>query len=249
MRRFRITEPSTWLAAAAALVALVVLATLTVGWVRASSDAAPDGAGGSGTASGDLSVRNDDGTVGPIVALGDSLTAVGRNADAKGAPASESWYVHALADEPRLVDASNAGIPGNTTQEMLARFRDAVATREPRVVVILGGTNDLPLGRTTEDILGTLEQLAEKARELGAAPVMGTIPPRTTRDYVAQVDDLNAAIREACEETGTPVIDFFSVLTDGEGGWRPGFTVDGVHPTAVAADAMAALAVQTLLAD
>ena len=97
----RIYAPSTWPASAAAL---VVLATLTVGWVRAPPDAA-GGNGGSGTASGDLPLRNDDGTVGPIVALGD------------------------------------------TTTDMLARFSGDVAAWSPRVVVVLGGTNDLEAGR------------------------------------------------------------------------------------------------------
>ena len=199
----RIYAPSTWLASAAAL---VVLATLTVGWVRASPDAA-GGNGGSGTASGDLPLRNDDGTVGPIVALGD------------------------------------------TTTDMLARFSGDVAAWSPRVVVVLGGTNDLEAGRTTEQVLSTLGQLVELARGLGATPVLGTVPPRTDGDYAERVADLNAAIRAAGEDSGTTVIDFFAVLTDGGGGWRPGFTADGLHPTAAAADAMAELAVETLLGE
>ena len=202
----RISAPSTWLASAAALVVLAVLATLAVGWVRGSPDAA-GGNSGSGTASGDLPLRNDDGTVGPIVALGD------------------------------------------TTTDMLARFSGDVAAWSPRVVVVLGGTNDLEAGRTTEQVLGTLEQLVELARGLGATPVLGTVPPRTDGDYAERVADLNAAIRAAGEDSGTTVIDFFAVLTDGGGGWRPGFTADGLHPTAAAADAMAELAVETLLGE
>ena len=244
----RISAPSTWLASAAALVVLAVLAALAVGWVRASPDAA-GGTSGSRTASGDLPLRNDDGTVGPIVALGDSLTADLRDTDASGARLYESWYVRALAAEPRLVSAFTAGIPGDTTTDMLARFPGDVAAWSPRVVVVLGGTNDLEAGRTTEQVLGTLEQLVELVRDLGATPVLGTVPPRTDGDYAERVADLNAAIRAAGEDSGTTVIDFFSVLTDGGDGWRPGFTADGLHPTAAAADAMAELAVETLLGE
>ncbi len=244
----RTTAPPTWPVWAAGLVALAVLATLTIGWVRASSDAA-DGDGGFGTASGDPPLRNDDGTVGPVVALGDSLTADLPEVDATGARLYESWYVRAVADEPRLVSAFTAGIPGNTTTDMLARFAGDVAAWSPRVVVILGGTNDLAAGRTTEQVLDTLAELAERARDLGATPVLGTVPPRTDGDYAERVAELNAAIRAAGEDSGTTVIDFFSVLADGDGGWRPGFTDDGVHPTAAAADAMAGLAVGTLLGE
>ena len=242
MRRPRISAPSTWLAAAVVLVALVVL---TVVWTAAS----PDDAARGGGAEGDRSVRETDGTVGPIVALGDSLTADTREAPATGGRAHESWYVRALAAEPRLANAYNAGIAGNTTPDMLARFPRDVAAWSPRVVVILGGTNDLAAGRTTEQVLDTLEQLVELVRDLGATPVLGTVPPRTDADFAEQVEDLNAAIRAAAEDGGTTVIDFFSVLADDDGGWRPGYTADGVHPGVAAADAMAELAVETLLGE
>jgi acyl-CoA thioesterase I len=241
MRRPRISAPSTWLASVGALLVLAVLATLTVGWVRASSDA--------GTAPEDPPVRNDDGTVGPIVALGDSLTADLRETDATGARLYESWYVRAVAAEPRLESAFTAGIPGDTTTDMLARFSGDVEAWSPRVVVVLGGTNDLAAGRTTEEVLDTLGKLVERVRDLGATPVLGTVPPRTDGDYAERVADLNGAIRAAGEDDGIVVIDFFSVLTDGAGGWQPGSTADGVHPTAAAADAMAALAVETLLGE
>jgi lysophospholipase L1-like esterase len=238
VRRRRISAPSTWLASVGALLVLAVLATLTVGWVRSSSDA-----------SGDLPVRNDDGTVGPIVALGDSLTADLWETDATGARLYESWYVRALAAEPRLESAFTAGMTGDTTTDMLARFPEDVAAWSPRVVVILGGTNDLAAGRTTVEVLGTLGRLVEKVRDLGATPVLGTVPPRTDGDYAEGVADLNAAIRAAGEDSGITVIDFFSVLTDGDDGWQKGFTEDGVHPTAAAAEAMAELAVETLLGE
>jgi lysophospholipase L1-like esterase len=250
MRRSRTTPRPARFPSVAALVALLVLAPLTAGCgADASAAARGSEAEGEPGAVGDAGLLNDDGTVGPVVALGDSLTADTRDAAATGGTAYESWYVYALEDEPRLVDAYNAGIPRNTTPDMLARFRRDVAVHEPRVVVILGGTNDLPEGRTTEQVLATLEEIADRTRAIGATPVLSTIPPRTNRDYTERVDELNAAIRAAGEDTGTTVIDFFSVVADDDGGWRPGFSRDGVHPTRAAADAMAQLALDTLLAD
>lgn len=225
------------------VLALGVLALVTAGWVGASSDPAP----GAGPVT--ASVRNPDGTVGPVVALGDSLTADLTWAVPPSGTVYPSWFTAALADEPKLVAAANAGIPGDTTQGMVARFARDVAVHEPRVVVILGGTNDLPLGRPAEQIVGTLEQLAELARDAGAVPVLATVPPRTDGSYASAVADLNDGIRWSAASSGTPVIDFFSVLADEDGGWREGFTVDGVHPTQAGADAMGRLAVETLVGD
>ncbi|MGY1754598.1 GDSL-type esterase/lipase family protein [Blastococcus sp. SYSU D01042] len=223
-----------------AVVAVSVLAVLAV-VVTARSGAEP-GTPRTRPAAEVPALVDGNGTVGPVVALGDSLTADAR-------PRYWSWYVAALADEPRLLDAGNAGIPGDTTTGMLDRFERDVAVHEPRVVVILGGTNDLAVGRSAEDVLGTLEQLAGRVRELDAVPVLATVPPRTDGDLTEQVADLNAAIRAYGERSGTRVIDFSSVLADDDGDWLPGSTDDGVHPTEAAAAAMGRLAVRELFRD
>jgi lysophospholipase L1-like esterase len=236
-------RPRVWLLP---VIAVTVLALVTAAWVGASSDPSR-GAGDWPFADRDT-VRNADGTVGPVVALGDSLTADLGWAVAPAA-AYPSWFTAALADEPRLVAAANAGIPGDTTDGMVARFARDVAVHAPRVVVILGGTNDLARGRTTEQVLGSLEQLTALARDAGAVPVLATIPPRTDGDFAVEVADLNAGIQRSAAEGGIPVIDFFSVLAGDDGRWRPGFTDDGVHPTPAAAEAMGRIAVETLVGD
>ncbi|SOC46392.1 Lysophospholipase L1 [Blastococcus aggregatus] len=241
MRRVR--KAWVWFASALALGVLALL--MTAGWVGASSDPSP----GAGPVIDRDTVRNPDGTVGPVVALGDSLTADLGWAVAPGGVVYPSWFTAALGDEPRLVAAANAGIPGDTTQGMVARFARDVAVHAPRVVVILGGTNDLPLGRAPEQVVGTLEQLADQARDAGAVPVLATVPPRTDGSFTSDVADLNAGIRRSAAVSGTPVIDFFSVLADEGGGWREGFTLDGVHPTQAGADAMGRIAVETLVGD
>ncbi len=247
MRRVRTAPTWAWVASAVALVALVVLAPVTAGWVEASSSAPRED--GARPAVERADVRNADGTVGPVVALGDSLTADTAQPTSTGAASSRSWFTHALAEEPRLVGVANAGIPGDTTAGMAARFARDVTVHAPRVVVILGGTNDVPGGRTIQEVLGTLEQLADLARDAGATPVLATVPPRTDGRYAQRVADLNDAVRRSAADSGTPVLDFHSVLADDDGRWRAGFTVDGVHPTAAAAEAMGRLAAETLVGD
>lgn len=241
MHRVRRAPASVW---CASVLALGFLALGTAG-CGASSNPAP---AVPPVADRDT-VRNPDGTVGPVVALGDSLTAELGGEIPPGGTVYPSWFTAALADEPRLVAAANAGIPGDTTEGMVARFARDVAVHAPAVVVILGGTNDLPLSRTAEQVVGTLEQLADLARDAGAVPVLATIPPRTDGSFGSDVADLNAGIRRSAASSGTLVIDFFSVLADEDGGWRTGFTDDGVHPTQDGADAMGRIAVATLVGD
>ncbi len=250
MRTVRRAPAWVWFAS---VLALGVLALVTAGWVGASSP--PPSPPGAGPVTEPDPVRNPDGTVGPVVALGDSLTADDSlaadlgSAVAPGGVLYPSWFTSALEDEPRLGAAANAGIPGDTTEEMVARFARDVAVHAPRVVVILGGTNDLPTGRTTEQVVGTLEQLADLARDAGAVPVLATIPPRTDGSFASDVADLNAGIRRSAASSGTPLIDFFSVLADEDGGWRTGFSEDGLHPTEDGAAAMGRIAVETLVGD
>ncbi len=219
---------------------LVALVLGAVSWIGAAPSAPASTAEPAGRA--DARLANEDGTVGPVVALGDSLT----SDEPLGGTDSASWFVEALAAEPRLIQAANAGIPGDTTDGMVDRFARDVAVHEPSVVVILGGTNDLGQGRTTGEVLGDLERLAREAREAGAEPVLATIPPRVDQWFAIEVGALNAAIRASAAASGTPVIDFHAALADDDGNWLPGFTEDGVHTTEAAAGAMAAVALGTL---
>lgn len=89
---------------------------------------------------------------GAVVFMGDSIT-------------------HLWPDPPGI----NAGVDGNTTAQMLERFERDVLSLHPRVVVILGGTNDvyLQVSPTTDN----LQRIADMARAAGACVVLGTIPP------------------------------------------------------------------------
>lgn len=236
-----------WAVLAVGFLALVALASVWAAGNGASSS--PPRAADTRPSADRSTPRDDDGTAGPVVALGDSITADTAQAAKWGGGTYWSWLTQAVEEEPRLRGAVNAGIPGDTTEGMAARFARDVAVHEPRVVVILGGTNDLSQGRTPEQVLGTLEQLAAMARDAGATPVLATIPPRADSPYAERTVQLNDAIRRSGEQSGTTVIDFFSVLADDDGRWRPGFTEDGIHPTEAAAEAMGRLAAETLVED
>jgi lysophospholipase L1-like esterase len=70
---------------------------------------------------------------------------------------------------------------------------------------------------------------------------VGTIPPIDASRFRGQVDPLNRSIAALAVSTHSALIDFHAAVADGVQ-YRPGWTADGIHPTLVAADAMAATA-------
>ena len=134
----------------------------------------------------------------------------------------------------------NHGIPGDTTSSMLARFRRDVVHLRPRVVVILGGLNDLaqnPLSITEQN----LSVMTQTAQERKINVVLATLPPAhkpssdTPVPNAAGQDQLlafNSWLKSFAEQNHFAVADFYSTLADEHGSYRTGLTYDGVHPTA-----------------
>ena len=79
----------------------------------------------------------------------------------------------------------NRGISGETTRLMLARFCADVIALQPRAVVILAGTNDLPAGRTLAEIERDLNSMAELACANGIRVVLASVLP--VHDYESQI--------------------------------------------------------------
>lgn len=100
-----------------------------------------------------------------ILCIGDSLT--------EGADIPEGHAWTDLAANALKVDIVNAGIGGDTSAGMLARFFCLADGRRPGFVFILGGTNDLWWGWEINTVLGHLFSMAVQARHLGIAPLIG----------------------------------------------------------------------------
>ncbi len=145
----------------------------------------------------------------------------------------------------------NRGIGGQTTPQMLLRFRQDVIDLKPRVVLILAGTNDIagntgPM--TLDQILDNLKSMAELALANGIEPVMCSVLP--AQDYPwrpglrpdEKIPRLNAMIRAFSKERGLVYLDYFSALTNGKNGLDKALAADGVHPTRQGYELMAPLA-------
>jgi lysophospholipase L1-like esterase len=137
-------------------------------------------------------------------------------------------------------DRINRGIGGQTTPQMLARFRADVIDLEPAVVHILAGINDIAgnTGPTTlENIENNLRSMVELAQAHDIHVVLGAVLPasrfpwRPEIDPVPSVLALNDWLERYADEVGAEFVDYFDALDDGRHGLAPEHADDGVHPT------------------
>ena len=147
------------------------------------------------------------------------------------------------------------GEAGQTTSQMLVRFRQDVVQLHPAVVLILAGANDL--GRRSEPsgsqiAEDNLVSMVELAQANGIRVVLATVLPvyewPTNPGFVVadSVIALNAWIRQYSAAAGTTFVDFHSALTDGRGGLPPNLSRDGLHPTEAAFRIMAPLVTRAI---
>jgi len=159
------------------------------------------------------------------------------------------------------------GISGQTTPQMLIRFRPDVIALKPKAVVILAGTNDIagntgPM--TDEQIQGNLASMAELSKANGISVVFSSIlpvseyhvrpgdtaPPQTTRRPMARITAINAWMKDYAAVNGHVYLDYFSAMTDAKGLLRAELSEDDLHPNAAGYAVMAPLAeaaIQTAL--
>ncbi len=149
----------------------------------------------------------------------------------------------------------NRGIGGQTTPQMLVRFRQDVIDLHPKVVVILAGTNDIA-GNTgpmrNEDIEANYESLAELARANRLRVVYASVLPvhnytERSKDFFAQrpmarILELNTWLKDYCAKNDIVYLDYFSALVDDKGMLKKDLADDGLHPNAAGYKIMAPLA-------
>ncbi|HEY4927694.1 MAG TPA: GDSL-type esterase/lipase family protein [Acidimicrobiales bacterium] len=185
-------------------------------------------------------VRNEQCRKGPAnhgtVALGDSITRMNSDPgwDFLG---TGSWFAIDACDG-RMHYGYNAGVSGNTTSQMLARFHVDVADHHPDMVIILGGTNDILQNIPEADTISNLRALIRASHAIGAQVAICSVPPIDAREFRHKVAPLNVSIAALATVTDSTLINFHAVVADGNQ-YRSGWTADGVHPTLVAAEAMA----------
>jgi acyl-CoA thioesterase I len=161
-----------------------------------------------------------------VVFMGDSIT--------------QGWHIEGPVGSFPGKPYINRGISGQTTPQMLVRFRQDVIDLKPMVVVILAGTNDIagntgPM--TLEDTEGNLASMAELATANHIRVVLCSVMPafdfpwRPGLTPAPKVVALNAWIKTYAAEHGHVYVDYHSAMKDERDGLPPTLSNDGVHPS------------------
>lgn len=176
-----------------------------------------------------------------VVFFGDSIT------EGWGPTGSERFF----PGKPYV----NRGISGQTTAQMLLRFRQDVIDLKPAAVVILAGTNDIAgnTGPATQAMIeDNLHSMAELARAHGIRVVLASVLPvsdypwRPGAQPAGKVRALNAALRRYAQQQGLVYLDYYAALANSQGGLDRELAQDGVHPTAAGYARMVPLAEQAI---
>ena len=149
----------------------------------------------------------------------------------------------------------NRGIGGQTTPQMLVRFREDVIDLKPKVVVILAGTNDIA-GNTGPMTLDQIEANYASLAELAAAHQIKVVyssvlpvhnyTPQSQEMYEqrspAKILELNRWLKNYCADHGCLYLDYFSAMVDDKGLLKRDLAEDGLHPNPAGYKIMAPLA-------
>ena len=145
----------------------------------------------------------------------------------------------------------NRGISGQTTPQMLLRFRQDVIALQPKVVVILAGTNDIAGNTgpsTLEMIADNIKSMSELAVAHGIKVVISSVLPAYDYPWKPGLEPsqkivaLNRMLKEYAAKNGNVYLDYFSVMVDERNGLPKKYAHDEVHPTKLGYEVMAPLA-------
>lgn len=159
-----------------------------------------------------------------IVFMGNSIT--------------EGWSNHQpefFKDKPYI----NRGIGGQTTPQMLIRFKQDVVDLQPKVVVICAGTNDIAENTgpsTLKMIVDNITAMAEIAKANNIKVIIASVHPaydypwRNGLQPNEKIPALNKLLKEYSVKNNVVYLDYFEAMNDGNNGLIAAYTYDGVHP-------------------
>ena len=173
-----------------------------------------------------------------VVFLGDSIT--------------EAWDLSVFFKGKPY---GNRGISGQTTPQILLRFRQDVIALNPDIVVILAGTNDIaensgptPLGAIEDN----LKSMVDLARMNGVHPILASVLPAAIYPWrpeirpIEKILGLNQWMKEYAATEGIGYLDYYSAMVNDQHGLKPEFSGDGVHPNEVGYTVMASIAADAI---
>lgn len=152
---------------------------------------------------------------------------------------TEGWYNQdsAFFKKYNLV---GRGISGQTSSQMLVRFRQDVINLKPKFCLIMAGINDIGLNNgqiTLENILGNIQSMCELAKCNGIRPIICSVTPSNhigwrpqVKEVSKKVTTLNAMLKAYAKKNKIQYIDYYSSLVGENGSYKKGYSNDDVHP-------------------
>ena len=149
----------------------------------------------------------------------------------------------------------NRGISGQTTPQMLIRFRADVINLQPKAVVILAGTNDIAgnTGPATINMIAdNIISMAELAQANNILVIISSVLP--VYDYpwkpglepAPNISQLNDIIKNYANKHEHTYLNYYAAMVDEQKGLKEEYTYDGVHPNKAGYQIMAALAKEAI---
>lgn len=180
------------------------------------------------------------------VFLGDSITR-GATVDPTWGEATEwSWFYRLLDDTEGVVRYGGmVAENGMTTSWMAGQVYNALAL-SPDILIVHGGTNDVSGEVDPASVVANLQRIKDAADAYGVPMAVCTLPPRSDPLADARAIAVSEAIAAWAEQQGVILLDTGAPLRDPLGGWRSGYSADGLHPTPAAAVLMARAAAEAL---
>ena len=174
-----------------------------------------------------------------VVFMGNSITEGWKNADS-------SFFTNGYIDR---------GISGQTSPQMLVRFREDVINLNPAVVLILAGINDIAENTgpsKLENVFGNIESMVQLAQAANIKVVISSVLPANRLSWrpsiipTEKVIQLNQMLKDYADKNNIVYLDYYSAMVDNEKGLPATLSGDGVHPTLAGYKVMEPLAVKAI---
>jgi len=168
-----------------------------------------------------------------VVFLGDSIT--------------DGWRLNEYFTDRDFV---NRGISGQVTEEMLGRMQADVIRPQPKVMLVLAGTNDLARGVPVPAIEGNLTMIADLAEAHHIRPMFASVLPVSAEQSAlrpfGKILELNSWLRSFCSARRFVYVDYYAAMVDKAGYLQADLSDDGLHPNAKGYRIMAPIALEAI---
>jgi lysophospholipase L1-like esterase len=168
---------------------------------------------------------------------------------------TEGW----INQDPEFFKANNylnRGIGGQTTPQMLVRFREDIINLKPKVVVILAGINDIAENTgpsKIENVAGNIMSMAELAHVHNIKVILCTVLPARAFPWhpsvnpVEPIIKLNGLLKNYAQANKLAFVDYYSAVVDSDKSFRKDWASDGVHPNLAGYKVMEPLVQQAIV--